>query len=146
MSERPVIVFPTDFSTLSLGARPWLERLQADLGADIHCIHVVEEPPPYTLLELGTVPLPTLEQLRAGAGEALARFVRDRLAGLRVTAVKSLSGRPAETVVDYARDVGAAMIVITTHGFGGLRRAVLGSTTEAILREASCPVLSVRSR
>jgi nucleotide-binding universal stress UspA family protein len=38
------------------------------------------------------------------------------------------------------------MIVITTHGFGGLRRAVLGSTTEAILRQATCPVLSVRSR
>jgi universal stress protein A len=146
MSAHPVIVFPTDFSTLSLAARPWLERLQADLGADIHCIHVVEEPPPYTLLELGTVPLPTLEQLRAGAADALARFARERLAGLRVTVVKSLAGRPAETVVDYARDVGAAMIVITTHGFGGLRRAVLGSTTEAILRQATCPVLSVRSR
>ena len=145
MASRPIIVFPTDFSDLSLGAHPWLARLQAALDAEVHCVHVVQEPPPYTLLELGTVPLPTLAQLRAGAEQGLANFARRHLADLRVTAVRVLAGRPAEAVVDYAREQGAALIVLTTHGYGGVRRALLGSTTEAILREAACPVLSVRS-
>jgi nucleotide-binding universal stress UspA family protein len=146
MPARPVIVFPTDFSDLSVGAVPWLERLQRDLDADIHCVHVVQQPAPYTMLELGTVPLPTQAQLVDGAAQALQGFVARRLAGLRVSHVQVVTGRPAEAICEYAAAAGATLIVVTTHGYGGLRRAVLGSTTEAILRQSRCPVLSVPSR
>ncbi|MCL4720932.1 MAG: universal stress protein [Gammaproteobacteria bacterium] len=57
-----------------------------------------------------------------------------------------LTGRPAETIVDYASEKGAEMIVITTHGHSGLKHVLLGSTTEGVLRRATCPVLSVRSQ
>jgi nucleotide-binding universal stress UspA family protein len=144
MPERPIIVFPTDFSPLSLGAVPWLARMQGELQADIHCISVVQQPPAFSMLELGTVPLPTQDALVAGATEALHQLVRRHLGDLRVTVVRAVPGRPAEGVVDYAREVGASLIVVTTHGRSGLRHAVLGSTAEAILRRAACPVLSVR--
>ena len=57
---------------------------------------------------------------------------------------KVLVGRPAEEIVQYATDVGAEMIVMTTHGYAGVKHVILGSTTEAVLRHAECPVLSVR--
>jgi nucleotide-binding universal stress UspA family protein len=144
MPSRAIIVFPTDFSPLSLVAIPWLKRLQQVLDADVHCITVVQQPPAFSMLELGTVPLPTEAELLHGAELALRNLVQRHLGEVRVTAVRVVAGRPAEGVVDYAREAAASLIVLTTHGRGGLRHAVLGSTAEAILRRATCPVLSVR--
>jgi universal stress protein A len=146
MPSRPIIVFPTDFSPLSLEAVPWLLHMQHVLDADVHCINVVQQPPAFSMLELGTIPLPTQAELLRGAEQALQNLARRHLGQVRVAAVRVVAGRPAEGVVDYARDVGAALIVLTTHGHGGLRHAVLGSTAEAILRRAGCPVLSVRGQ
>jgi nucleotide-binding universal stress UspA family protein len=146
MPDRPIIVFPTDFSPLSLDAVPWLLRMQQVLDAEVHCINVVQQPPAFSMLELGTVPLPTQEALLRGAEQALQNLARRHLGQLRLGAVRVVAGRPADGVVDYARNAGAALIVLTTHGRSGLRHAVLGSTAEAILRRAPCPVLSVRGQ
>jgi nucleotide-binding universal stress UspA family protein len=56
-----------------------------------------------------------------------------------------LVGRPAEEIANYARDHDAAMIIMTTHGYSGVKHLLLGSTTEGVLRHANCPVLSIRA-
>lgn len=55
-------------------------------------------------------------------------------------------GDAAEVVVERARATGADLIAMTTHGRGGLGRLVYGSVADAVLRNAPCPVLLVRSR
>jgi nucleotide-binding universal stress UspA family protein len=58
---------------------------------------------------------------------------------------KVLIGRPAEEVVSYAKSHNAALVIMTTHGYSGVKHVLLGSTTEAVLRHATCPVLSIRN-
>jgi len=54
-------------------------------------------------------------------------------------------GAPAETIVAVADEWQANLIIIGTHGRSGLERLVVGSTAEAVVRTAHCPVLSVRT-
>ncbi|HEX7901863.1 MAG TPA: universal stress protein [Planctomycetota bacterium] len=57
----------------------------------------------------------------------------------------ALSGRAASSLMAYAAESGAGFLALTTHGRTGLRRALLGSIAEEILRNAPCPVLVRRS-
>jgi nucleotide-binding universal stress UspA family protein len=55
-------------------------------------------------------------------------------------------GRSFHEIAAAARTLKADLIIISTHGYTGLKHAVLGSTTERVVRHASCPVLVVRQR
>jgi nucleotide-binding universal stress UspA family protein len=50
----------------------------------------------------------------------------------------------AEEIVSLAEEIGAGLIVVGNRGFGGIRRALMGSVSDAIVRHAHCPVLVVR--
>lgn len=146
MTDKGVVVFPTDFSELSLASLPWVRRMADVLQARVHCLYVVEEPQIYATLDIGTVPVPSTQELVASARTQLERFLaRNRTALPADASAEVLVGRPSEVIVDYARDKAAAMIVMTTHGYSGVRKVLLGSTTEAVLRHAPCPVLSIRN-
>ncbi|GIK33551.1 MAG: hypothetical protein AMXMBFR45_17150 [Gammaproteobacteria bacterium] len=144
MAGKNVIVFPTDFSEASLAALPWARRMAGEMQAEIHCIYVVEEPHIYATLDMGPVPIPSVEELSRSAEKRMASFASAHLReGGIITRV--LVGRPAEEVVRYAREKNAGLIIMTTHGYSGVKHVLLGSTTEAVLRHASCPVLSIRN-
>jgi nucleotide-binding universal stress UspA family protein len=53
-------------------------------------------------------------------------------------------GDPAEEILRAAEEEGADLIVMGTHGRGGLSRLLMGSVAEAVMRKALCPVLTVR--
>jgi nucleotide-binding universal stress UspA family protein len=55
-------------------------------------------------------------------------------------------GDAAEEILDLAREIGADLIVVGAHGHGGIRRRLLGSTTEAVVRDAGCPVIVARAK
>jgi nucleotide-binding universal stress UspA family protein len=71
-------------------------------------------------------------------------------AGVRESALEcqtgTVEGIPGDEIVDYATKIGADLIVMGTHGRGGLRRVLLGSVAEKVLRAACCPVLVVPIR
>lgn len=145
MASRNVIVVPTDFSELSRAALPWARRMADQMQGEIHCIYVVEEPHIYATLDMGPVPIPSAEELTRSAEKRMANFASTQLKGLGNVSTKVLVGRPAEEVVRYAKEQGASLIIMTTHGYSGVKHVLLGSTTEAVLRHATCPVLSIRS-
>lgn len=146
MADSKSIIFPTDFSKVSLASLPWAKRLAAVLDAELHCIYVVQEPTIYASLEVATIPMPTVDEIMTGAQQRLDAFadVHFTKAGDHGV-VNVLVGRPAEQICQYADDHQAAMIVMSTHGYSGLKHAVLGSTTDAVLHHATCPVLAVPS-
>lgn len=82
--------------------------------------------------------------------EAVARYLQG--AAARVVALPDappvrtliLTGQVADTLLAYADETKPQMIVITTHGRGGLSRAWLGSVCESLLRSAACPIVAVR--
>jgi nucleotide-binding universal stress UspA family protein len=145
MPTKSVIVFPTDFSELSATALPWVRRMAEQLEAEVHCVYVVEEPHIYATLDMGPIPIPSVEELSRGAQKRMANFTAKYLKDIPRSKTSVLVGRPAEEVVAYAKNNNAALIVMTTHGYSGMKHVLLGSTTEAVLRHASCPVLSIRT-
>lgn len=146
MPDQSIVVFPTDFSEMSLAALPWAKRMAAMLEAEIHCVYVVEEPHIYATLDMGPVPIPSAEELATTARARLETFIKEHLTGLdRKPVARVLVGRSADEVVGYAKKHAAKLIIMTTHGYSGVKHVLLGSTTEAVLRHADCPVLSIRN-
>jgi nucleotide-binding universal stress UspA family protein len=94
-------------------------------------------------------------QMAGGAGsliaedEARGRSLVDAAQKRALSAALSamgevLSGAPAQTIIEYTKSHSIDLIVIGTHGRGGLVRLVLGSTAEGVLRHSTVPVLTVR--
>jgi nucleotide-binding universal stress UspA family protein len=67
-------------------------------------------------------------------------------ASVQVSAVsfRMLRGRPQAEIARYAREVGADLAVISSHGLSGLEHAIFGGTAEKIMREIPCAVLVVK--
>jgi nucleotide-binding universal stress UspA family protein len=55
-----------------------------------------------------------------------------------------LSGAPARTIVELAKEEGVDLIVLGTHGRTGFHRLLMGSIAEAVVRTAPCPVLTFK--
>ena len=65
-------------------------------------------------------------------------------AGGRVTQAHLRMGGAAEETVALAEDIGAGLIAMGSRGRGGIRRALMGSVSESVVRHAHCPVMIIR--
>lgn len=139
------IVVPVDFGPASHEA--W--RAACDLarmsGSALHLVHVCAEPLHQAWAGQAEVDMEVLAQEWATeATEHIAGFVSPRdIDPARVTRTV-VSGCAHREIVEFARTRGADLIVMGTHGYGPLRRLLLGSVTERVLRTAPCPVMAVR--
>lgn len=136
------VVVPTDFSTESERAFAPTAEVARALGLGIALLHVVREPVVLTGAAPGAampIPQPDLQDQRETAGRQL-RAMRHHFEGLDVATEVRISAVPAQTIADYAKEIGAHSIAIATHGRSGIRRLVLGSVAENVLRRARCPV------
>lgn len=105
-------------------------------------IHVVDYVPPgYAAAELPRS-LASEDLLIKRARDHLTKWIEEIGLGECQQVVKA--GSPKREIVDFARDSGADLIVIGTHGEKGLAR-LLGSTTQAVMHDAECDVLAVRA-
>ena len=65
-------------------------------------------------------------------------------AGGEITETHARVGYPEAEIVDLAEEMRAGLIVIGSRGLGPLRRALMGSVSDSVVRHAHCPVLVVR--
>jgi len=143
------ILVPIDGSgTAARGLREAI-RLAKAQHAKIRLVHVVDETMMLGTIEVGLDPTPLLRAL-AKQGRALLQRAK-RLAGklgvsAEVALYESTAHRAAEAILREAAKWHADLIVMGTHGRRGVRRLVLGSDAEQVVREARVPVLLVRSR
>ena len=139
------ILVPTDFSEGS--ERAWSEarRLATRLGAELVLVHVLVEAPlysegPFTMKQTRGV----FDAARAWAVKTLGEWT-DTAAAAGISARWVLrTGVPYKEIVGAATRERADLIVIGTHGRGGLDRALLGSVADRVIRLAPCPVVTVR--
>lgn len=138
------LVVPMDFSQLAQAALPWATFLAARFGAELILLHVVEKFPIDYLLG-PELTAENLARLRTQAGVELERLAADlgTTTGLQVSAVVR-DGTPFAEICAAGRELGADLIVLTTHGYTGLKQVWLGSSAERVVRHAPCPVLTVR--
>jgi nucleotide-binding universal stress UspA family protein len=135
------ILVPVDFSPPSLQALQYACPLAAKFGARVHLVYVndlaVREPLLATTFRLG---------------EDFGHTQRRRLQSIGANCSASIgpeqchvrSGYVDEQIGREARVLHADLIVIATHGYSGLKHAMLGSATEKVVRRSPCPVLVVR--
>ena len=140
------IVVPLDGSPFALQALPVALGLAARSHAALHLVHV--QSPPVPLVNFPGAP--TVDVALAAERAAVTEETLQELAGrirarwkLEVSVAIRL-GWTGETIAAYAREAGADMIVLATHGRGGVSRFWLGSVADELLRIADVPVLAVR--
>jgi nucleotide-binding universal stress UspA family protein len=139
------IVVPTDFSSCAEAAWEIAKRLAAAVGSELVLVHVLVEAPLFDESPFNT------EKTR-GVFEAATRWAEEHIEqwaaaargkGLKVRTVMR-RGTPHAEIVALAADERAALVMLGTHGRGGLDRALLGSVADRVVRLAPCPVLTVR--
>lgn len=131
MYER--ILAPLDGSDLCELVLPYIEELGERLGSEIILLHVY---PP----KLGSY-----SHKHEIYVEQIAQVVKEHLKGAGNVEPVLLAGEPNKEIIDYAKREGIGLIAMVTHGQSGIKRWILGSTADKVLRETSKPVLLVRA-
>ena len=130
-----------------LRACPMRHRWRGRFGASIICVNVIEPIVPTVGYSGMTEPLPIAditEQLEDSAERELPKIAEcEECAGLDVEEL-IVHGEAASEIVRVAKEREVDLIVISSHGRTGLGRILFGSTAEAVVRHASCPVLVVK--
>ncbi len=137
------ILVPVDFSECSEKALLYARGFAKQFGARIVLLHVVELS--YSYADMAIFDYSSLEKdLRQGAETRLRSLAKGVEKDGTPTTVEIRLGRPARAVAEIAKELATDLIVISTHGYTGLKHALLGSNAETIVRHAPCPVLVVR--
>jgi nucleotide-binding universal stress UspA family protein len=139
------ILVPTDFSAGSEAAWRAAQRLAGALGAELVLLHVFVETPlffegPFAGERVREV----YASARAWVQEQIDKWAADARATGRTVRAALRTGVPYQEIVAAARDEGADLVVLGTHGRGGLDRALLGSVADRVIRTAPCPVMTIR--
>ena len=143
MIEFKQIICPVDFSESSIRAFAHAAAIARWYDAQLSVLHVVPSFEPIQVRgDLGdpvrvVTPIPREQVL-----EEMSRSLNLAAVLHNATALAE-AGDPRTTIIDQAVSKKSDLIVMGTHGRRGFKRLLLGSVTEAILREAPCPVLTV---
>ena len=141
------ILLPTDFSDCGNYALSYAASLARMFGSSIICVHVIEPMVPTVGYSGMTEPLPIADisdQLEDSAERELPKLAEcEECAGLEIEEL-IVHGEAASEIVRVARDRKVDLIVVSSHGRTGLGRILFGSTAEAVVRHAPCPVLVVK--
>jgi nucleotide-binding universal stress UspA family protein len=162
--EDEMSIFPTRIllaadgsaqAELATGTAVDLARMS---GSELHVVHVLDAAPSPALLypeatdpEGAEVSDQVLEKDLARRAEQLGRQILDTetervvSAGGTVVGSHLAMGDAPREIVHLAEDLDAGLVVMGSRGRGGIRRALMGSVSDAVVRHAHCPVLVVRA-
>jgi nucleotide-binding universal stress UspA family protein len=141
------VLVATDFGEASELALAYGRELARTFGARLHVLHVVENVMMRYSAEVPFTVLPELQtDLETEARRRLDETVTadDRASFEVVPTVQTAASVPVE-IVEYARGQNIDLIVMGTHGRGGVQHLLMGSVAERVVRTAPCPVLTVRT-
>lgn len=140
MLPRTILV-PIDFSANATRALDYACDLAAKLGATVHLVHGLGAALPELNVALSEQ---MLRSLTDGSKLALDQLATERRAKANIGQVLVVPGDARDAILSTARDLGADLVVMGTHGRRGFSRMVLGSVADHIVRRAPCPVLTIR--
>ena len=142
------ILVATDFSTASFEALTYAKKLAEGFNASLHVIHAFDDP--FTMAAFApevyaAPPASVREQMVRDIERQLAEQVSRADLGRVAGKTEIVTGSPASAIVECAQTLGSDLIVMGTHGRGGMAHLLLGSVAERVMRTAVCPVLTVRA-
>ena len=141
------ILWPTDFSDPSYEALKVALEFATHFDAVLHIITVIPLVPlveaPLGAESAGFNIAAYQNELEGHAKKSLKDIVEQRI-GKDIKVVMDVSiGTAAAEIIRYATEKNIDLIVISTHGLSGWRKFISGSTTEQVVRQATCPVLTI---
>jgi nucleotide-binding universal stress UspA family protein len=139
------ILLTTDLSNESLEALPFAIALAIEQDAKLHVLLVLEDKLQFSddMLHPQVQWIVSEHQELEGKLQAFTLQLRDTH---RIdVAPHVLHGRAAEQIVSLAEEIKAGCIVIASHGRSGIKRIIVGSVAEEVIRNSQCPVLAVRN-
>jgi nucleotide-binding universal stress UspA family protein len=135
---------PLDGSSMAERIFPFILQIAGPLDLEVVLVRVMPPISPYAIEGSTYFTVDDIAARLAEAQEYLAPLAADlRGRGVRAT-TDARHGEPVREIVAAAREHGADMIAMTTHGRSGVSRLLFGSVAEAVLREAEIPVLMMK--
>jgi nucleotide-binding universal stress UspA family protein len=142
-----LILVPTDFSGLSCEAFSWAMLLAKEFKANIVIVHVISA---RAAEEMTAQPGNPWERVLEREDNAMIESFKHCLQSGFGQTVETQTfvevGPAAEKIIEAAKEKDADLIVMATHGRTGLSHALMGSVAEKVVRQASCPVLTMRPK
>ena len=145
------ILLASDGSPHSELAARMAANLATKTGSELHVVHVGHVPSAYAAADSEILDYEFWKEMREFAGSEVSQSLEDevrKLEGIggKVEMAHVAVGRPEAEIVRLAEEIGAGLVVVGSRGHGPLRRAIMGSVSEAVVRHAHCSVLIVRGR
>ena len=150
------IVVPLDGSELSEEALPLANEVAAKFGSRILLVRVVDSVAMLVAQTPALLDAPAAAAANVELIEEVAKAERDEAAAYLATVQAKLAGRTTEAIIveggaaeeisRVAAERGAGLVVMCTHGRGGLGRLLYGSVADAVLRHGATPVLLARPK
>lgn len=138
------ILVPVDFSAPSEAALQYALKLAAASSAELHVCHIIPVPHVLDVLyERGFEPQESVKRIEQKARQRINELVHSAGAPLKFH-LHCSEGEARDGVLEWAEQLKADLLVMGTHGRRGADRFFMGSVAEAVVRRASCPVLTLR--
>ena len=142
-----LILVPTDFSGLSCEAFSWATLLAHQFNAKILIVHVISE---RDAVDMTSKPGNPWENVLEQEDKAMIEkfqscLLSDITPGVETQTLVEV-GPADEKLIEAATENDADLIVMATHGRTGLSHALMGSVAEKVIRQAPCPVFTVRPK
>jgi nucleotide-binding universal stress UspA family protein len=143
------IIVGTDFGEAASTALDYGRKFARTFAARLHVVHVVEDINMNATIAMATAPIDlraVQAQFEDDARHALTALIRaddERPLDIRPLVIRHHD--PARALLEVARETAADLLIIGTHGRGGLAEFFLGSVAQHVVRTSPCPVLTVRA-
>lgn len=139
------ILIPYDFSAYARAAAATGAWLARKTGAQLHLLHVVFAPPDWSRLPVDEQQnYPEIEARMVDAEIRLDKIAASSLFKGCTVHTYVYSGSPREQIVQFAQTYNMNLIIMGVHGAGESQSLFVGSTAQQVIRNANCPVLSVK--
>ena len=137
------VICAVDFSDSSMKAARFARFLSQESNSTLTLLHVLEWPPENEALAMFDI-TEYRDAVRTDAEERLATLAQDAEFGSRQATVRLVIGKPHEQILAVAVEDQADIIVLGVHGRNPIDLMLFGSTTNQVIRRATCPVLTLR--
>lgn len=146
MTDLNKILVPTDFSDASAAALKYACELADAMHADLCVLHTVENPYPLNVYtDIYNPPEEFFERRERLAQEQLDAVLTPEQKERYHAAMVLRHGDPAREILQYLHEHAAVhLVVMATHGRGGVARLMMGSVADKLVRMAPCPVVTIR--